>query len=848
MKNLPAGSKNPTGTGVIQTGLVLVCLFLYWNSLQCGFVFDDISAVRDNRDLRPHVPLSNLLENDFWGTPMQKEQSHKSYRPLTVFTFRLNYWFHELHPLGYHLTNVLLHAGVTVLYHNLALTLLSGPAAAFAALLFAVHPIHTEAVTGVVGRAELLASIFFLTCLLQYGRVCQQQSRRQYGVGWRGLIWTVLMVALAMFSKEQGITVLAVCAVYEVFVAQKLSPQDFLALGQLLLGGKLCLPESLKAASKRLLVLVLTGLALMLLRLRIMGTTLPVFTKFDNPAAAEESPTRQLTHNYLLSVNWWLLLYPSDLCCDWTMNTVPLVRSVADPRNLTTIFLYVLLGHLLYRSISCIPNPESSVIMIGLSLIIFPFLPASNLLFPVGFVVAERILYLPSMGFCLLVAAGCDKILKHCSTWICHIIRAGLLITIAFHSMKTLSRNNDWQDEYSIFTAGIKVNPGNAKLFNNVGHALESQGNYGEALKYFHEAVRVQPDDIGAHINVGRTYNHLTQFEEAEQAYLKAKSLLPKAKPGESYQARVAPNHLNVFLNLATLIAKNGSRLEEADHLYRQAISMRSDYTQAYINRGDILLKLNKTQEAREVYERALFYDSSNADIYYNLGVVLLEQGHHNQALAYFNKALDFDPDHAQALLNSAMLIQESGSVHLHSIAKERLYKIVSKGTAVNERVYFNLGMLSMDESDLKNAEIWFRKAIEVKSDFRSALFNLALLLSDSGRPLEAAPFLHQLIKHHPTHTKGLILLGDIYINHLKDLDAAEACYQKILAVDPTNVQGLHNLCVVMVERGNLLGAKVCLQKASNIAPQEDYISRHLEIVQNKIKETQLKASGEKTP
>lgn len=104
-----------------------------------------------------------------------------------------------------------------------------------------------------------------------------------------------------------------------------------------------------------------------------------------------------------------------------------------------------------------------------------------------------------------------------------------------------------------------------------------------------------------------------------ELYYSQAKSLLPKAKPGESYQARIAPNHLNVLLNLANLIAKNQSRLEEADMLYRQAISMRSDYTQAYINRGDVLLKLNRTKEAQEVYERALFYDTDNPDIYYNV-------------------------------------------------------------------------------------------------------------------------------------------------------------------------------------------------------------------------------------
>lgn len=78
---------------------------------------------------------------------------------------------------------------------------------------------------------------------------------------------------------------------------------------------------------------------------------------------------------------------------------------------------------------------------------------------------------------------------------------------------------------------------------------------------------------------------------------------------------------MNVFVNLANLIAKNATRLEEADLLYRQAISMRADYTQAYINRGDVLIKLNRTKEAQEVYERALFYDSNNPDIYYNVNI-----------------------------------------------------------------------------------------------------------------------------------------------------------------------------------------------------------------------------------
>nr|NVI79232.1 putative transmembrane and TPR repeat-containing protein CG4050-like protein [Cucujiformia] len=207
--------------------------------------------------------------------------------------------------------------------------------------------------------------------------------------------------------------------------------------------------------------------------------------------------------------------------------------------------------------------------------------------------------YMPSMGFCMLIAFGWSIVHEKLNKKISWIVLSLLVLT---HATKTHFRNKDWEDEYSIFMSGLRVNQRNAKLFNNVGHALESQTKYQEALIFFKTAVSVQEDDVGAHINVGRTYNHLKMFKEAEEAYLKAKSLLPKAKPGESYQARIAPNHLNVFVNLANLISKNSTRLEEADMLYRQAISMRADYTQAYINRGDILIKLNRTREAQEVY------------------------------------------------------------------------------------------------------------------------------------------------------------------------------------------------------------------------------------------------------
>ncbi|KAI4462443.1 tetratricopeptide repeat [Holotrichia oblita] len=752
-------------------------------------------------------------------------------------------------------------------------------------------------VTGVVGRAETLSSVFFLAAFMLYCKAAK--SRKVTGAASVGAQITrssslpstsnssVTQDSVPIKKRKASLLYerddtkylrelqrlvllkqLKVLNFKEKKLQKELNVEQNMRLPEIkdLIKSAITvksthqLPWS-SEATKRLSVLAVTTICLLLARLQIMGSQLPVFTRFDNPASVAPTPSRQLTYHYLISVNLWLLLFPCDLCCDWTMGTIPLVESVFDPRNLSTITAYTFLVMLVAAAVLT-ENRQQSVLILMLywdvddrvvcTLYVYILEPGvSNLTLPSGVQ-----LILPSRlrdsrtrplhavdGFLPVSGVRLDDPVREKGKKLAWLA-VGLLV--AAHGTKTYLRNWDWESEYSIFMSGLRVNQRNAKLFNNVGHALESQGKYTEALRYFQTAVSVQEDDVGAHINVGRTYNHLKMFKEAEEAYLKAKSLLPKAKPGESYQARIAPNHLNVFLNLANLISKNSTRLEEADMLYRQAISMRADYTQAYINRGDILIKLNRTKEAQEVYERALLYDSNNPDIYYNLGVVFLEQGKASQALAYLDKALEFDPEHEQALLNSAILLQELGRAELRKIARERLLKLLAKD-ANNERVHFNLGMLAMDDKNIEEAEHWFRRAVHLKADFRSALFNLALLLADDHRPLEAAPFLNQLVKYHPDHIKGLILLGDIYINNIKDLDAAENCYKRILELDPENIQGLHNLCVVHVERGKLLEAQSCLEKAHELAPNEDYVLRHLQIVQNRIAKLKPNSKSDET-
>ncbi|MCI4380373.1 hypothetical protein PGIGA_G00239090 [Pangasianodon gigas] len=903
----------------LLAALVLGC---YWNSLLCGFVFDDVSAILDNKDLRPSTPIQNLFLNDFWGTPMSEERSHKSYRPLTVLTFRLNYLLSELSPASYHLFNMVLHVAVCVLFLRFCRLLMDRTTSLVAALLFAVHPIHTEAVTGVVGRAELLSSIFLLAAFLAYTK----SKGADRSIVWTPIVVTVLLVAVATLCKEQGITVIGICCVYEVFVAQGFTLPLLIETALQVVRGKDIFPYAVLQTLLKLVVLVISTLLLVIVRVQVIQSQLPVFTRFDNPAAVSSTPARQLTFNYLLPVNGWLLLNPSELCCDWTMGTIPLVESVLDLRNLATLAFYVLLGLLAYhslrhthssaktvlmqerliRSVCCrfdnpaavsstparqltfnyllpvngwlllnpselccdwtmgtIPLVESvldlrnlatlafyvllgllayhslrhahssaKTVLMGLSLIVLPFIPASNLFFPVGFVVAERVLYVPSMGFCVLVAHGFKSLaLRGALKKVSWLFMGILLMT---HAVKTFYRTWDWESEYTLFTSALKVNKNNAKLWNNVGHALENQNDYERALRYFLQATRVQPDDIGAHMNVGRTYKNLNRSKEAEEAYLVAKSLMPQVIPGKKYATRVAPNHLNVYINLANLIRANDSRLEEADQLYRQAISMRPDFKQAYISRGELLLKMNKPSEAKDAYLRALELDHTNADLWYNLAIVNIEMKDPSEALRNFNRALDLNPRHKLALFNSALLMQESGEVKLRPEANRRFLSYVEEEPN-DANGYFNLGMLAMDAEENEAAERWMRKAIALQPGFRSALFNLALLLAQGKRERDALAVLDELLHHHPEHSKGLILKGDILMNQLKDTRGAQEAFERILRSDPGNVQAKHNLCVVYFEERQLARAEQCLQETLAMAPHEEYVQRHLAIVRAKM-------------
>lgn len=159
---------------------------------------------------------SSLLQNDFWGTALTDSGSHGSYRPVCVLSFRLNYLLGGFKPLGYHLVNVLLHSLATFLVIQLARRLHPN-GAGVAGLVFASHPVHTEAVAGIVGRADLIACNFYLLAFLAYVKhVDWRESGASVVHQYTALGATLLSSSLAVLCKETAVTALVICAIYDI--------------------------------------------------------------------------------------------------------------------------------------------------------------------------------------------------------------------------------------------------------------------------------------------------------------------------------------------------------------------------------------------------------------------------------------------------------------------------------------------------------------------------------------------------------------------------------------------------------------------------------------------------------
>ncbi|XP_060681826.1 protein O-mannosyl-transferase TMTC4 isoform X1 [Hemiscyllium ocellatum] len=677
--------------------LAILCFGISYDG---EFVFDDSEAIINNKDLRPETPLSNLWEHDFWGSNLISNTSHKSYRPLTVLTFRLNYLIAGgLHPVGFHVVNIALHSVISVMTLDVFSVLLGGlvhdekgrllnraPKASFlAALFFAVHPVHTESVAGIVGRADLLCALFFLLSFISYCKAFRKyDAEGEFSFYW--IFASLLLCAIAMLCKEQGITVLGVNTVFDALVICKM---DILQLGMALLR-KPKLSEILllwkRGFFTRILLVASGGIALLYVRWRIMGTGPPVFTEVDNPASfADNALVRAINYNYYYSLSTWLLVCPWWLCFDWSMGCLPLIKSVGDIRIFAPLVFWTILIGIIFQALFSMNPDEKRILASGITLLVIPFLPASNIFFRVGFVIAERVIYLSSAGYCMLLSYGICILSRHGRRFknIISLAVAGLVI---LNIMQCIRRSCHWRTEEDLFTSALSVCPFNAKVHYNVGKNLADRGKEISAIQYYREAVRLNPKYVHAMNNLGN-------------------------------------------------ILKERKELHEAEELLSRAVAIQPDFAAAWMNLGIVQNSLNKFEEAERSYWTAIKYRKKYPDCYYNLGRLYADLHRTAEALNAWRNATLLKPNHSLAWNNLIILLDNTGKAPSGNLAQaEAVGKEALKLLPSDHTIMFSFANVLGKLKKYKESENLFLKALQINPTIASYHGNLAVLYHRWGR------------------------------------------------------------------------------------------------------------------
>jgi len=401
-----------------------VAAAVYARTAGFAFVYDDIWVILNNPLLHSPAHWREILTAPW--------QSHGLYRPFTSLTFAANWALGAGAPGGFHVVNLLLHAVASVLVFVLAARWLPRAGALAAALLFAVHPVHVEAVANVVGRAEILATAFILAAALLYLRH-GDQVRTTGRVHWGPAVGTLAMVLLALASKESAFAAPAL-----LFLLDWLRERE---------AGRAFRIRRDPQAGLWLAVVGLTAVWLVL-RARILGGLAG-----DQPApglAGTSLPERVIIMLPVVTEYLRLLLLPVRLSADYSPAFLP-VSTTFGARAALGLLLLAACVTLAVLARRRAPMVTAGIVWVGASLFI-----VANLVVPTGILLAERTLYLPSVGLCLALgwvwAEGWQRRPA--------LAAAALALVLVACSARTVTRAGVWRDNTAFFNQLVRDAPG----------------------------------------------------------------------------------------------------------------------------------------------------------------------------------------------------------------------------------------------------------------------------------------------------------------------------------------------------------------------------------------------------
>lgn len=557
---------NKSGIYII---LIALCILVYANSIKGVFVCDDI----------PHI-VKNPQASQFLRMYTQPQQLSNG----------IAFIISGLNPWAYHLISIILHCISTILVFSFLRLFFSAEAGFFAACLFAVHPVHAEAVTWISGRPYLFLSIYLLSIYFLY-----QKGMNLIAAGRRlGILWYI--VSLVIFSYGSNFSISS--ATFMVFL-------PFI----------LILSDILFSDWRRKWKWWIPFLAILIVRL-ILAKYWIIYHRNEfltggiKDWVIDRNPALLLV--YSVCTHLWLLIWPQHLTVSHGPEIIYPSLIAFYPLCLFVIFIGMVLA---FR--------KDKRVFFALSIFILMLMPTYS---PVslGCIIAERFLYFPSILFCMILAYLYEKYLPIQAQPRKYVIAILIFIT-ALYGIRTVARNKDYYTEEGFWRKATEVSPNNPGAHNSMGMVYIDKRNLSEAMKEFQEAIRFDPANYSVNINLAGCYLEMGLINQALFFAQKARALRPDQ-----------PQPLHAISRIYDTMGKKS----EAMVYLKKLIEISPEYFYAYDDLGAIYIDMGNSKDAIPLLKRALEINPRYALGHYDLALAYFHEKNYPLAIKHCNEAL----------------------------------------------------------------------------------------------------------------------------------------------------------------------------------------------------------------
>jgi protein O-mannosyl-transferase len=636
----------------------ILAFLLYVNSLGHDYTVDDDLVTTKNKFTTEGLAglpdiFTKPYRAGFW------DRKEGLYRPLSVAMFAVEWQIAGKSPFLSHFINVLLYAFTGMLTVSVTRRLMKdfNPWIILSiSYLYIVHPIHSEVVANIKSRDEILAFLFGMGTLYA---LLREQENPEKKFMWQAIAF--LSFLLALFSKENALTWLGVL------------PLAYWMNGE----------KNINAIAKKMIPFGSAAGFFLVCRFMVLNTVggdYELMLINNSLVGAGSFIERFATSVSILGRYILLLIAPVTLVFDYSYNTIPTI-GVGDYRFLLSA---VMVGYALFYALKNIRNRTFTAF--GILFFLGTIILVSNIFLLIEATMAERFLYTPSYGFCIVAGITLGSLFK--SALNKKEMPLGFITLIAVilftFSIRTVVRSADWKDNYTLLTKDVKSNPESARIRYAYGSALlfekaiiekdpqKKRGYLNQSVQQLEKGVSLIDSYNDAWFHLGLAYKELDNGTQAAKAFDKARSLksfdeaskfsnagvaygmtkqYDKAINDLSQAARMEPDTSDHFNNLGLYLGEAG-RLEEGLAALDKAIMLDPKNEKAFYNKGNIYAQKGDFRGAMQQYALALKINPNSSDALNNTGNCYAAMQQTDTAMVWFQKALAADPGNTKALTN----------------------------------------------------------------------------------------------------------------------------------------------------------------------------------------------------